>query len=63
MISVIFLLLSPVINKYNENITDEFDSSKIKEIFSKDSIEKIYELLENDKTELKYIYLYIYIKF
>jgi 3-hydroxyisobutyryl-CoA hydrolase len=44
-------LVESVLNKYNENITDEFDSSKIKEIFSKDSIEKIYELLENDKTE------------
>ncbi len=35
----------------NESVYSIFDSSKIKEIFSLDSIEKIYESLENDKTE------------
>jgi 3-hydroxyisobutyryl-CoA hydrolase len=44
-------LVDSILNKYNEDIIDEFDSSKIKEIFSLDSIEKIYESLENDKTE------------
>ena len=40
-----------ILNSYNENIVDKFDTSKVSKLFSEDSIEKIYENLEKDGTD------------
>lgn len=40
-----------ILNKYNEEIPDSFDTSKISKIFSSDSIEQIIENLEKDNSD------------
>ena len=40
-----------ILNKYNQTITDHYDTSKIAKLFAENSIEKIYENLEKDATD------------
>ncbi len=40
-----------ILNKYNENVADQFDTSKLSKLFDEDSIEKIFANLEKDATD------------
>ena len=44
-------LIEHVLNKYDQNLPDQFDSSKIARLFNANSLEEIYTNLEKDNSE------------